>query len=222
MEKKYLLMEWKVIQVYWCFATNLTSRLGTLNSWLRNNGGYVIDNDLNEDAVSKIDPTRIQYIGPFFGNSSIDPTTLKSMLDKEIIVIANVMDGAHFVLVVGYDEETLIGTNTISFRYCTDWSFRYVVNDPLIIIDHFRHTIKLMAGESMQWFNINIGCFTMKQKHPINFYIIYWPILFLISIYHWISSDLFLVLDRYVNDPGFNTALYTYDQIVGWRIFAML
>ena len=36
-----------------------TATPGSLNHWLRNNGGYVSGSDLVESAVARIDPKRI-------------------------------------------------------------------------------------------------------------------------------------------------------------------
>eukprot|EP01119_Soliformovum_irregulare_P002135 TRINITY_DN1223_c0_g1_i1.p1 TRINITY_DN1223_c0_g1~~TRINITY_DN1223_c0_g1_i1.p1 ORF type:complete len:251 (-),score=40.17 TRINITY_DN1223_c0_g1_i1:101-853(-) len=107
----------------------------TLNKWLIKNGGYGGGNDLEEDVVPKINPARVQWIGPYIPTNKLSPNEIKGMLKNETtIVIANVLHGHHFVLVTGHD-----------------------------------------SGNS-------------------NFY---------------------------VNDPGFDTEFYTYDTIVGWRIFQM-
>jgi len=108
---------------------------GTLNQWLQNNDGYIDGDDLVESVVPNINPSRIKWVAPYFNNTALSPTQLKRMLqDGQSIVIANVLEGSHFVLVVGYD-----------------------------------------------------------------------------------SGD----VNWYVNDPGFDTDYYTYDSIVGWRIFSM-
>lgn len=74
----------------------------TLNAWLRVNGGYDNDNDLEEDALPKINPNRVIWTGPA---KDLHPDQVKKMLDQKThIVIANVMHGHHFVLVVGYDK----------------------------------------------------------------------------------------------------------------------
>ena len=39
----------------------------TLNAWLKRNGGYDNDNDLEEAVVPKISPTRIVWTGPASG-----------------------------------------------------------------------------------------------------------------------------------------------------------
>lgn len=77
------------------------SNPGTLNHWLRKHGGYDGENDLNEDAVPNINKGRIEWTGKAF---NLTPAEVKKMLDDSAhIVIANVMHGHHFVLVVGYD-----------------------------------------------------------------------------------------------------------------------
>jgi hypothetical protein len=108
----------------------------TLNQWLRKNGGYDNNDDLYEDIVPKINPQRIVWLGSKIPGKSLSPEVVKQyLLSKNTVVIANVRDGGHFVLVVGFDE-TL-----------TKW---------------------------------------------------------------------------YVNDPGFDVEYYTYDQVVGWRLFKMV
>jgi len=107
----------------------------TLNAWLRTHGGYVGDNNLEESVVPGVNPARVKWIGFYYNNTSLPPATLKQMLDQQLIVIANVDNGGHFVLVTGYDES------------------------------------------GMRW---------------------------------------------YVNDPGFDRAFYTYDQIVGYRLFDII
>jgi len=87
---------------------------GVLNQWLRKNAGYTDTNGLYEEVIYKIAPDRIQYVGPYYGNDSIPWQQLKDMLNKGVVVIANVMLGGHFVLIVGYDEG----------------NFKWFVNDP--------------------------------------------------------------------------------------------
>jgi hypothetical protein len=88
---------------------------GTLNKWLRANSGYVGDNDLEESVVPKINKARIEWTGKAFNLSAAE---VKKMLDDPThIVIANVMHGGHFVLVVGYDAgNTNFYTNDPGFN----------------------------------------------------------------------------------------------------------
>jgi len=60
---------------------------------------------LSEDVVPQIDPSRIKWAGMYQGGTSVSQATLIDWLSRERIVIANVMKGHHFVLVVGWDNE---------------------------------------------------------------------------------------------------------------------
>lgn len=78
----------------------------TLNEWLRRNDGYNGSNDLIETQVPLIDPARIFWNEDAFHKTNDLPyDTVRSYLDKGRIVIANVNNGGHFVLLTGYSEE---------------------------------------------------------------------------------------------------------------------
>ena len=77
----------------------------SLNVWLKNNDGYDEYNDLIESQVPLIDPSRITW--PADGmhkTNDLAYDTVRSYLDKGRIVIANVNEGGHFVLLTGYSE----------------------------------------------------------------------------------------------------------------------
>lgn len=83
-----------------------TSNPGTLNAWLRTNNGYNQDNDLEEDVVPNINPSHISWPSDGMHTSNDIPYSgIAAYLKAGRPVIANVMDGGHFVLVVGYDAE---------------------------------------------------------------------------------------------------------------------
>jgi hypothetical protein len=89
----------------------VTSNPGTLNSWLKANNGYDDSNDFIESAAQNIDPQRIVWPADAMHTSNdLSYETISSYLQKRRVVIANVNDGHHFVLVVGYstDNDTLI------------------------------------------------------------------------------------------------------------------
>jgi len=77
-----------------------------LNTWLRANRGYTNDSSLYETVVPEINPDRIKFLGSLYNNTALPPSTLRKMLDSHVVVIANVMQGRHFVLVVGYDKNS--------------------------------------------------------------------------------------------------------------------
>jgi hypothetical protein len=74
----------------------------TFNQWLRNNDGYD-GNNLIETQVPLINPERIFWLDDAFHKTNdLTYETVRSYLDKGRIVIANVNDGGHFVLLTGY------------------------------------------------------------------------------------------------------------------------
>lgn len=92
---------------------NVTSTPATLNEFLRTHHGYDPNSALFESVIPKINPARIVW--PPDGmhtTNDLNFTTIKEYLDRPVprIVIANVMQGQHFVLVVGYrsDGDTLV------------------------------------------------------------------------------------------------------------------
>ncbi len=102
----------------------------TMNTWLRGNGGYVSGtSDLQESVVPKLSPSRISWPSDGMHTTNDLPfATIKEYIDRKVprIVIANVMDGGHFVLVVGYraDGDTLVvndsGFNRNTYSYSKD------------------------------------------------------------------------------------------------------
>jgi len=102
----------------------------TLNAFLRANGGYTPYSGMMESVIPKIAPSRIRW--PADGmhtKNDIPMTTIKQYLDADVprIVIANVMHGHHFVLVVGYDDlqpDLLYvndpGFNRLTYNYSSD------------------------------------------------------------------------------------------------------
>jgi hypothetical protein len=106
--------------------TELDSTPKTLNIWLKNNNGYD-NNNLIESQVPLIDPSRIVWPeDAFHTTNDLSYHTVASYLDKGRIVIANVNDGGHFVLLTGYseDEDTLMvndpGYTRDSYSYSKD------------------------------------------------------------------------------------------------------
>ena len=80
---------------------------GTLNAWLLANGGYgASDDDLNEDVVTKLDPSRIRWTNASMHKANdLSWGQVSTLLAAGAVVIANVDEGHHFVLVVGVDGE---------------------------------------------------------------------------------------------------------------------
>ena len=74
-----------------------------LNSWLQMNGGYDDDNDMSEDRIPALAPGLVQWsesIGMHRSNDISLGSVARSLAMSQP-VIANVMHGRHFVLVVG-------------------------------------------------------------------------------------------------------------------------
>jgi hypothetical protein len=79
---------------------------GTLNAWLRNNGGYDKNNDLEEAVIPKLS-TRVSWTcswcGAFRNATSFTISDIALQLEQGHVIIANVDSGHHFVLVTGYN-----------------------------------------------------------------------------------------------------------------------
>lgn len=75
----------------------------TFNHWLQNNDGYDDSNDLIETAVPAINPDRIVWPDDAFHKENDLPfETVAEYLEQGRVVIANVNNGGHFVLLTGY------------------------------------------------------------------------------------------------------------------------
>lgn len=95
-----------------CVAVSLRAQL---NAFLRSHNGYNNDNDMFESVVPQVDPARVGWNASRGMHTSNDLSidTIRSLLAAGEPVIANVMHGHHFVLVVGTapagsgDDDTL-------------------------------------------------------------------------------------------------------------------
>ena len=79
---------------------------GTLNKWLRNNGGYVDGDDLDEKDVMKLSE-RIDYIGAFYG---------MGQLCMQLIVYSLYCIGRH-----GWDRLLIPGCCTMLCQFLLTW-----------------------------------------------------------------------------------------------------
>ena len=77
------------------------SNPGTLNAWLKENAGYTSSNNLIEDALNAIVPG-IWSASGMHKTNDLMPSDLPQYMD-DCIVVANVMNGRHFVLATGWD-----------------------------------------------------------------------------------------------------------------------
>lgn len=105
---------------------------GTLNAWLLANGGYTSGNDLIESVVPHINPSHISWPSDAMHPTNDLPVSkIVEMLKDGRPVIANVMHGHHFVLVVGYDANNLdtLYINDPGFERST-YSYRYGAHTP--------------------------------------------------------------------------------------------
>lgn len=104
------------------------SNPGILNQWLRNNGGYDSSNDLEEDVVPNINTAEIAW--PADGMHTTNDLSIEQVrayLLRGRTMIANVMHGGHFVLMVGFDlsnpDAILVndpGFNVTAYSYASD------------------------------------------------------------------------------------------------------
>ena len=108
--------------------TPSNSNPGTMNTWLKSNGGYDGSNNFIEPVAEQISPSRIVWPSDAMHKTNDLPySTIISYLQKGRIVIANVNEGHHFVLIVGYsvvDNDTFIvndpGYTRDSYSYSKD------------------------------------------------------------------------------------------------------
>lgn len=88
--------------------TNATDNIitpGTMNNWLQLHKGYDNDNDLDEVALEGLGQG-VKYVGPIIPASLLSEDKVRAMLlGANNIIIANVDNGGHFVLVTGFDAK---------------------------------------------------------------------------------------------------------------------
>lgn len=96
---------------------------GTLNAWLRNNGGYDKNNDLEEAVVPKLN-ARVSWTcgwcGAFRNATAFNISEIAQQLELGHVIIANVDAGRHFVVVTGYNvsEDTVFVNDSGFSRNC--------------------------------------------------------------------------------------------------------
>lgn len=106
----------------------VTSNPGTLNSWLRANEGYDGSNDFIEPVLVNANPSRIAWpADAMHKTNDLIYETVCNYIKQGRIVIANVHDGGHFVLLTGFSEtdgDTFSvndpGFNTLTYSYKND------------------------------------------------------------------------------------------------------
>jgi hypothetical protein len=104
----------------------------TVNAFLQTHHGFVPHtSDLMESMIPSIAPRRVVWdatTGFYRNNTAVPWATVQTFLDQPVprVVIANVMHGQHFVLVVGYrdDGDTLVvndsGFDRNTYSYAKD------------------------------------------------------------------------------------------------------
>jgi len=91
----------------------------TLNTWLIHNQGYDAGDDLNEDVLPQLAPGHVFWPADGMHRSNdLDMPTVRAYLLNRRVVIANVLQGHHFVLVTGFDwsDEGAILVNDSGFN----------------------------------------------------------------------------------------------------------
>ena len=87
-------------------SKGMPSNPGSLNSWLRTHKGYDDSNDLYEERVPDIDPEHVGWVDEgMHRENDLSFAEVSALLEAGQPVIANVMHGHHFVLVVGWDSQ---------------------------------------------------------------------------------------------------------------------
>lgn len=90
------------IRYYNITIDNAEATPGTLNQWLKTNGGYDNESNLFEKALNKLS-NKILYLGSF-DKKNLTSSNIVDNLNYGTVTIANVRHGQHFVLMVGYTE----------------------------------------------------------------------------------------------------------------------
>lgn len=76
---------------------------GVLNTWLRTHNGYTSGNDLEESALNDVNGSLVRWSASgMHTHNDLSPGTLRSYILQGRTVIANVMQGKHFVLATGW------------------------------------------------------------------------------------------------------------------------
>jgi hypothetical protein len=94
---------------------------GTLNAWLRVNGGYVGHNDLEETVITDLN-SGVVFQDPILSQTGLTPDQIREVLeDPHQVIIGNVRKGRHFVLLTGYDNQnsTMFYVNDPGFNVLT-------------------------------------------------------------------------------------------------------
>jgi len=115
------------IQIPQADSSTMDATPGSLNTWLKLNGGYS-NNNLIESAIPKINPSRISW--PADGmhpTNDLPYATVCQYIAAGRVVVGNVMNGGHFVLLIGYSEtdgDTFAvndsGFDTLQYSYSKD------------------------------------------------------------------------------------------------------
>ena len=100
---------------------------GTLNTWLQQNNGYDDENDFIEPVAQQIDPARVIWPqDAMHKTNDLSYDMVASYIKSGRVVIGNVLNGGHFVLLTGYsdDGDTFAvndsGFNTDRYSYSKD------------------------------------------------------------------------------------------------------
>lgn len=100
---------------------------GSLNTWLKQNGGYDDSDDFIEPVAQQIDPARVVWPDDAMHKTNDLPyEQVVSYIKAGRVVIGNVHNGGHFVLLTGYsdDGDTFAvndsGFNTFTYSYKDD------------------------------------------------------------------------------------------------------
>eukprot|EP01065_Artemidia_motanka_P035356 TRINITY_DN43280_c0_g1_i1.p1 TRINITY_DN43280_c0_g1~~TRINITY_DN43280_c0_g1_i1.p1 ORF type:complete len:382 (+),score=97.18 TRINITY_DN43280_c0_g1_i1:47-1147(+) len=97
-----------------------TANPGTLNAWLRAHNGYTPGDDLIESAVAGVDPSRVSWpADAMHTTNDLSVADVQALLGSGRPVIANVMKGRHFVLVVGVVPPSTLMVNDPGFYRVT-------------------------------------------------------------------------------------------------------
>ena len=119
---------------------SVSSNPGSFNAWLRTNHGYVGANNFEEDAVDRVSSLlpKGSVVWPKDGMHVTNDLSIEMLREyiQDRVVIANVLKGRHFVLVVGIAGKMSLESD----------DYQLIVNDP-----GFNRTTYMYQADVVGW-----------------------------------------------------------------------
>jgi hypothetical protein len=99
-------------------VSGATATPGNVNLWLKGHGGYS-GNSVIWSTVNRLS-SRVVFQGRYYSNTDLSAATLRTYLDAgNKVVIANVRNGGHWVLLTGHNGGTVFNVNDPGYSQVT-------------------------------------------------------------------------------------------------------